>query len=251
VQWCSNDLKRFCYNGFLLYLLLRNRYRLCARELCICGMMSELLANTHTVGPASGSEPKKLAKVHAAKSRALEDANTVQHILDFAGPGHWAFYSTVSTLWLERCRLVPAHHMPARRSKVGMGRQFRSLDVTPQMTLRSAVFTSAATVRLAHAYGLRFDYDELQPLHEEDWIPLQHFTGSVTTAGALDAAINLGMPLTRELATGAFAANLAAAMWIQNKIKCKPRDLLMSDIAAADMGNVELLRWHKQQGWVF
>jgi hypothetical protein len=137
------------------------------------------------------------------RSRPFEDANTVQHILDFAGPGHWAFYATVSKLWLEAYRLVPTKHLATRKLRIKFYYQyFEPTDVTPQTTLRSAVFASAFTVRLAHAYGLRFDYDSLQPIHDDNWIELQQYTGSVTTTAALNLQSPWVCPSQKSLLLG-------------------------------------------------
>jgi hypothetical protein len=46
-------------------------------------------------------------QVKMASSAVLSNGSILQRVFSLVGPGEWAFYSTVSKLWVEMYRLVP------------------------------------------------------------------------------------------------------------------------------------------------
>jgi hypothetical protein len=72
-------------------------------------------------------------------------------VLDYVGPGHWYFVSTVSSLWKDVHERVQRQVM---RSYDYKGHYPVYYIYDPQETLSSSIWASSSRVRLAHSTGL-------------------------------------------------------------------------------------------------
>jgi hypothetical protein len=167
----------------------------------------------------------------------LEHAGILLHMLNILGPGHHLFISAVSKAWRESCERVASVQM------IGLTcddyGEAALCMVTSQITLCSAAFASASCVRLAREGGLTFDSERTQ-----------FIAGRDADVATLQAALELGLELTREVLLG--AAEAASAP----KLQCLHTDRdcpLPAGITcyAAKGGSVDALRWLKQHGSVF
>jgi hypothetical protein len=173
----------------------------------------------------------------ADASNPLNDAGILKQVLSYAGAGEFIFYAPISKLWLECYRAVPAHEM----KKDDTIRQEQDLDVLPQMTLRRAVFASAARVKLAHQLGLQFGTECLQ---------LHFYLGLLACKAVLTEAHRLGMPVSASTLNGAaFSGELSAVIWLHTEHSCALNHNTI--LCCARTGQIEVLRWLKQQGMVF
>jgi hypothetical protein len=114
-------------------------------------------------------------------------------------------------------------------------------DITPQLTLYSAIFSSAARVHLASESGLSFESSS-QSLHR--------IAGKIADVLTLQAACELGLALTAEVLIGAAqATDVSKLQWLHTERDCPlPWDI---DVYAARCGNLDALRWLKEQGTAF
>jgi hypothetical protein len=106
----------------------------------------------------------------------------------------------------------------------------------------SVAFTSAARVRLAGLWGLRFD--------KPDSYKLRYCAGKHGDISTLLAAHELGLPYSHEVVREAAESGcLEKLKWLSMEQGCQMPD----DIAdsAAGGGSVEMPRWLKQRGFVF
>jgi hypothetical protein len=180
-------------------------------------------------------DASKVAQLHAESP--LEDAGILKQVLSYAGAGEWIFYAPISKLWLECYRAVPAHE--ARKDDTVMQRH--DLPVVPEMTLRRAVYASAARVKLVHELGLCFSTDSVR---------LQFYTGRVANIAVLDETHRLGMPVSTHTLNGAaYSGELPTVIWLHTEHSCA-LDSKTSEYSAGG-GHIEVLRWLKEQGMVF
>jgi hypothetical protein len=174
----------------------------------------------------------EVARKHA--EHPLEDACILKQVLSYAGAGEWIFYAPISKLWLDCYRAVPAHEV----RRYDTVKREQDLQVVDVMTLRRAVFSSAARVKLAHELGLHFDMDGTG---------LQFYSGRIAAVAVLDEAHSLGMPFSTNLLNGAaFSGELCTVIWLHTEHNCA----LNSDTSAcsAKGGQIQVLQWLKQRG---
>jgi hypothetical protein len=170
-------------------------------------------------------------------SNSLSDGGILKQVLSYAGAGEFIFYAPISKLWLECYRAVPAHEV-VRDDAICC---LQNLRVLPKMTLRRAVYASAARVKVAHAAGLRFDADDET---------LQFYNGRTASVAVLAEAHRLGMPVSTSTMNGAaYSGELSTVIWLYTVHNCA-FDTQTSAYSARG-GHFEVLRWLKQQGAAF
>jgi hypothetical protein len=179
--------------------------------------------------PADASE---MTAIDAESS--LEDAGILKQVLSYAGAGEFIFYAPIRKLWLECYRAVPDYQLNGKDTT----KRKHDLAVVANMTLRRAVYASAARVTQAHELGLRFD---------ADGTGLQFYTGKVAAVAPLTEAHRLGMRLSPTMLEGAaLSGKLSTVIWLHTKRNIVLRSGIYACTAAE--GHVEVLRWLKQQG---
>eukprot|EP00953_Heterococcus_sp_UTEX-ZZ885_P022031 12241-Heterococcus_DN1.PRE.1 len=160
-------------------------------------------------------------------------AGLLQLVLEFVGPGYCLHAGTVCKAWRESYSQVAAVTLTVATWD---GRSI-SFICGPTHTLRSAAFTSQATLRWAHSWSLN--------LGTKEYIAAQ--TADIPT---LALARELGMPLTAEMMHSAAAfLKLAVLQWLHIDAGCPlPLDITHS---AARGGSIVLLQWLAAAGCVF
>jgi hypothetical protein len=78
----------------------------------------------------------------------LQQAGSLQRVLNYVGPGHWCFVAEVSSWWSTLYKTI------ASRDVDSSTRPWIKISCVPQMTLYSAVCASPARVRHAQAHKL-------------------------------------------------------------------------------------------------
>jgi hypothetical protein len=153
-----------------------------------------------------------------------------QHVLSYVGRGHWWYVSTVCSLWRDMYRRLESVQVVSYD-----GRGLNSnITCTPQMTLFSAVFASAARVRLAEA--------SLDCRAER----YRSAAGKYANVEALAAAVELGMPYFFATMHGCALRNTLAVMQYLHAKGCHWNHLVCT--AAAERGCFEMLRWAREHG---
>jgi hypothetical protein len=189
-------------------------------------MISDVtLRKFRPIAPKDSKAYKRAARQKQQTSRRVfGDANTVQHVLGYLGPGYWLTAAPVCKQWyqsyIEAClRLLAEGHC----------------QLPSQRTLYSTAFTSPAAVKWAHAYGLQSDGFS---------VSTQRLIGMQAEKATLMEAQKLGLPCCFDLMRGAAAAgNLQTLQLLYSPAdeSCGfPEDI--SSIAAGS-GNVSVLRW--------
>jgi hypothetical protein len=164
----------------------------------------------------------------------LDNAGILLHVLNNLGPGYHLFISAVSKAWRESYKRVASVQMAglvdAYHDEPVMHR------IRPQTTLCSAVFTSAALVRLAHKCGLTFKNEKLKRI-----------AGKFASVSTLKAAHELGLQLARAvLIDAAEAASVPVLQWLHCDQGCVlPHEL---DYYAGRSGSIDLFRWWRDEG---
>jgi hypothetical protein len=173
----------------------------------------------------------------------LDDAGILLHVLNILGPGHHIFISVVSKAWRESYARVASMQM------AGLTYWYDDepalLTVSPGMTLYSAVFASAATIRMAHKHGLA---PHLEGYNDK----LGRIAGRIADVGTLQAAHQLGLQLTDDVLFGAAECSKFSVDkldWLHMDRSCE----LFEDVScyAARSGSIETLSWLKDHGSVF
>eukprot|EP00953_Heterococcus_sp_UTEX-ZZ885_P031703 16610-Heterococcus_DN1.PRE.7 len=159
----------------------------------------------------------------------LEDAGTLLNILSILGPGQHLFISAVSRAWRESYSRVGTVQMPGITEEYDDIADLRTIGSLT--TLYSAVFASAASVRLAHECGLNFDNKKLHRI-----------AGRAANLCALQAACELGLQLTDDVLIGAAAAaSVSKLQWLHVEMGCRlPPSVCYH---AARSGSIDSLRW--------
>jgi hypothetical protein len=121
----------------------------------------------------------------------LQQADILQHVLDYVGPGHWCFVAEVSSLWRDIYKRVPA-----RKAQAIDPYKIKTITCVPQMTTFSSVFASPSRVRRAQARGLHYTTE----IH-------QRTAGMCADVATLKAAHELGMLYTHAVMVGAARSN--------------------------------------------
>jgi hypothetical protein len=184
---------------------------------------------------AKSMSSKARAKLDA--SSPLDDTSILRHVLNILGPGQHVFVSAVSKAWRDSYTRVASVQMPWITEDVDDEAVLHT--ITSQTTLCSAVFASAASIRLANECGLTFTSTELQ-----------HIAGRVADIATLQAAVDLGLQLTDEVVIGAAeAASLPQLQWLHVQQGCPlPRGICDW---AAKSGSMDTLVWLRDHGSAF
>jgi hypothetical protein len=170
-------------------------------------------------------------------SNSLSDGGILKQVLSYAGAGEFIFYAPISKLWLECYRGVPPHRV---KKKTIFGKE-QIVDVLPHMTLRRAVFSSAARVKLAHTLGLQFGIETKEQ---------RFYIGSVACEAVLMEAHRLGMRFSTDVLNGAASVGeLSTVIWLYTEHNCALNSTT-SDWCAKG-GHINVLWWLKQQGTDF
>jgi hypothetical protein len=154
-------------------------------------------------------------------------------VLDFVGPGYCLHAGTVCRAWRESYNQIAAVTLAA----VSWDGRSISFTCGPSHTLRSAAFSSQATLRWAHSWGLNLGLQE-------------YIAAKSADIATLELAHELGMPLTAEMLHSAAASlKLAVLQWFHIDAGCPlPQDITHS---AARGGSIVLLQWLAAAGCVF
>jgi hypothetical protein len=178
----------------------------------------------------------KIANLHAESP--LEDAGILKQVLSYAGAGEFIYSAPISKLWLDCYRAVPVHQLDEKDTV----EQEHDFEVVPQLTLKRAVFASAARVKLAHELGLQFD--------SEQEGKCQFYTGRIASVSVLAEAHRLGLPFSTNLPNGAaYSGELSTIIWLHTEHDCALNNETSN--VSAEGGRIEVLQWLKQQGMVF
>jgi hypothetical protein len=169
---------------------------------------------------------------HSACSPLLQPS--VLQVLNFLGPGHYLFASTVSKLWLECYGRVPDCRVPSHDRY----HHIESQACSHSHTLHSAIFSSKSRLRLAHAAGIQFDA-------VRNW-KLQRLAGQHADIGTLAVAHQLGLPLSANVVHGCMLSGSVPKL---NEQHCwLPHNIAR---AAAAGGSIEMLKWVHESGCNF
>jgi hypothetical protein len=174
--------------------------------------------------------------VTASSSNPLRNSGILNHILSFAGPGHWLFLGAVSSFWRD----VYATLASIQVVGCDANRHERNITCLPQMTLYSSMLSSPARVR--HAVNCGFE-----------WMMSQQFmfaAGRYADISTLMAANALGMAYTATTMSGAARTGaLETVQWLYEERFCG----LCKEhtIYAAMSGSVQVLCWTREKGVPF
>jgi hypothetical protein len=228
-------------------------------KLCLsgAGLHSSMVSTRATkytyeapVKPASGKQrtkppssrqraPKKAAPTPASDVHPLHDAGLLQRIIDYVGPGNFAYLCPVSMEWAIAAMSVEEHRL---RNYSRFYKSFVLYDIGPRETLFSAVFASPATLRHAHTWG-RLNLAE----YESDW--LERLAGRYASIETLKVAQELGMSFTLcpyVVLGAAESGDIEKLRWLLDEQHCEvPPSLSKS---AARSGSTAMLAWLKQRG---
>jgi hypothetical protein len=176
-------------------------------------------------------------RLMADAASPLEDAGILLHVLSILGPGQNLLISAVSKAWRASYQRVAAVEIAALA--IGYGNSVALHTIESDTTLYSAVFASAASIRLAHDCGLTFKSKELQCI-----------AGRVADVPTLRAACELGLALTDEVLFGAAeSGSVSKLQWFHSDQGCQ----LPPDICnyAAKSGSIHVLSWLRERGSAF
>jgi hypothetical protein len=171
----------------------------------------------------------------------LDDAGILLRVLNVLGPGQHLLISAVSKAWRESYARVDSAQIPDM--VYFYNAEAHLMTITPEMTLYSAVFTSAALVKLAHEHGLA-----LKGYNGK----LERIAGRVADVNTLRAAHELGLQLTDEVLYGAaecLKSSVHKLQWLHDEHGCELVDEICS--YAVRSGSIETLSWLKDHGIVF
>jgi hypothetical protein len=166
----------------------------------------------------------------------LHQLGLLKEILGYVGPGHWLFLSTVCSLWRDLYTKMITEKLKRRFSYVmGIDIVVAKFTCIPQMTLYSAVFASSSRVRLAHENGVNCSTTAYE-----------HAAGKHGTVASLMAARELGMEFSAATMMGAAEGNQLPVLQYLHAQKYPWHWTVPA--AAARRGDLEMLRWLKEQG---
>jgi Ankyrin repeats (many copies) len=169
--------------------------------------------------------------VEAGNSNSLSHISILQQVLAYVGPNHWWYVATVCSLWRDLYQELASVQLVGHR---GLYDHNVSITCAPQMTLYSAVFSSASRVRSVQKM--------LDCTAEECWSA----AGRYADADTLRAAHAMGMPYTLATMRGCARCNKHAVMQFLHAEGC-PWDEPVCAVAA-ESGRFEMLRWALEHG---
>jgi hypothetical protein len=138
-------------------------------------------------------------RVAAGRHNPLVNASILQHILGYTLDG--LFVSSVSKLWQRIYSDFDTVEVP----EVRRGPWSTTVYCEPDMTLRQAVFQSPSRLKLALELGA-------QPLNDSE---TAYFMGVLSSTETLDAALELGLELSDDLAKGiAVSGRCGKMLWL-------------------------------------
>jgi hypothetical protein len=167
-----------------------------------------------------------------SSSSPLDDSSLLFEILSYVAGQH-LFVSPVCKLWYECNAAVPDSKVTSLVAHPVADNAYM-VWCTPQTTLYSAIFESAARVRLASQH-LAFT--------SEDW-SLERIAGRVASVAALQVALELGLADNELLRGAAYAGSVTKLNFLEtdgrfSKQLEEPDDLCAF---AASSGSVETLQ---------
>jgi hypothetical protein len=173
-------------------------------------------------------------RVKLGAASPLNDASILLHVLNILGPGQHFFISAVSKAWKESYARVDGVQMAGITADYDDEVVLHT--ITSKMTLCSAVFASAATIKRANECGRGFASAELQRM-----------AGRAADISTLQTAVELGLQLTEEVLIGAAeVASLPKLRWLHIEQECPlPRGICDW---AAKSGSIETLIWLRKHG---
>eukprot|EP00953_Heterococcus_sp_UTEX-ZZ885_P000990 1043-Heterococcus_DN1.PRE.5 len=163
-------------------------------------------------------------------SNPLLQANILQRVLDYVGPGHWYFISTDSSLWKDVYeRVKPATSKCSKK------------DPDIKMTLFSSAFESSSPLRLVHSSCLYC----LMDLPKREYL-LGRYANKATLQTAHELTL---IRYSSNIMTGAVrSGDLNKVIWLYTEQHCKLGDHQRVLEEAAMGGSVAVLAWLKQLG---
>jgi hypothetical protein len=165
------------------------------------------------------------------QEKLFNDADIVQLVVSYVGPGKYFFLGTVCKLWHQPYTELPACERP---SVDWRNEATHSVSCSSRTMLASAVFASPACVQLAHGFGF---------MRHGDTSTLQQLAGKHADEQTLLALLAAGMRFQNPLLRGAAdSADLSKLIWLYREQRC---ELLPDDITyrAAKCGSIEMLDW--------
>jgi hypothetical protein len=157
----------------------------------------------------------------------LHQADILQRVLGYVGPGHWCFVAEASRLWREMYAKVSDCEVQVVRLQT-------KITCVPQMTLFSAGFASPSRVRLAKAREL--------PCTTAAY---QQAAGMHADVATMEAAVELGMSYTEATMEGAARCNKLAVVQFLHTLGC-PWDTRVFNAAAA-RGDIALCAYLRSE----
>jgi hypothetical protein len=141
---------------------------------------------------------RKQKRSAAADSRnPLQQADILQRVLDYVGPGHWCFVAEVCRVWKVLYKKVASRDQQV----ISLLPKTKTITCAPEMTLFSAVFATPLPVRNAQADRLCCTTTSYL-----------YAAGAYADIVALKAAHKLGMQYTHEVMHGAARCNEPAVV---------------------------------------
>jgi hypothetical protein len=180
----------------------------------------------------------------------LYHADVLPRVLSYAGPQQWLFIGLVSRMWRAAYRKLlreEANKPAAVTSEHEYCMKHKPACLT--LTSRAQAFASATRLRFARACGLQWT---AQHRGSSQWhnCAYDRITGKYCTLTALQAAVEIGMPLTADLADGvAHAHSLPKLQWLLTETTC-PWDSWQQLSVAAAADDLTTLQWLTTQGAV-
>jgi hypothetical protein len=158
----------------------------------------------------------------------------LQVVLDYVGPGHWYFVSTVSKLFKSVYESVRAKKVE-NVSRLGFGwLDWDWCFCEPQMTLFSSIWSSPSRVELAHSTGVGFLAGACS----------EHLAGCHADQSTLVVAHELALQYGPDILIGAArSGDLAKAKWLYTEQHCELDDYKKRLVccAAVKSGSIPML----------
>jgi hypothetical protein len=168
--------------------------------------------------------------MNAAARRALSDAGVLRHILSYAGPGSWLFFSPLSKLWKQCYEQVDVAAL-----------QTQYPGATVNLTAYGDAFLSPSCLQWACEHKLQAFFDtSLLQIKAGAWADVQ----------TLLAAQELGLPVTDSYMEAAAARGHLPVLQLLHDAQGRQLPPQVSACAAAG-AQMHVLIWLKQIGVTF
>eukprot|EP00953_Heterococcus_sp_UTEX-ZZ885_P036532 18804-Heterococcus_DN1.PRE.2 len=160
----------------------------------------------------------------------LLQADILQRVLDYVGPGHWYFISTVSSLWKDAYERVKPATSKCSKEDPGI-----------KMTLISAIFASPSRLKLVHS-SCPYCLMNIQQL--EDLVGWYADKATLMAALALTLVRNNSDILTGAVRSG----DLSKVIWLYTEQHCELGDHNDVISEAIRGGSVAVVDWLRLRG---